>query len=170
MLIEIGFCLIILLFYGVIIPIFGNQIYKQCSYNYRCSQYLSNSLILFNKMKVDLADNQWREFRNILPLLISVAIITIILHQIWRKLGYPSIIFHFLFGLCFIIIQHGWHCIIVFLIVFFNYLIGKYFKNSKYGFIFAWISGISVLLFKESYRLRYDDGFEVNNIFLFFII
>lgn len=161
MLIEIIFSLTILLFYGYIIPKYGNEVYNLCLSNLRCSQYLSNSFIL-NKIEIDLADNQWREFRNILPLLIIVGFITIILHEIWRKFNYSSVLFHFLFGLIFIIIQHGWHSIIVIIILLLNYYIGKYFKNTNYGFIIAWIYGIFVLLFKESYRLKYDDGFEVD--------
>jgi hypothetical protein len=159
---EITFYLVTLLvFYGYIIPHYGAEISGLCSRDYLCRHYLADHTFI-NGMKVDLSDNQWREFRNSLPLAISAAILMSLIHEITRFLKQPTIVFHLISGLCFLIVQHGYHSIMVLTIIIFSYSSGKYFQNSKFGSLWIWICGLSILLLKESYRVQHQEGFEVN--------
>ena len=167
---ELIFIFSLLLFYGFIIPKYGNEVYEICISHYRCSQYLSTHSLLsyLNKdLTIDLADNQLKEFRSILLLLLSLSLLTVILHEISRKINFSTVSFHVIFGMIFTCIQHGYQVGIVLLMIIFSYFIGKYFRTSRYGFISAWICGILVILFKESYRLKYEHGFEVEDFLCF---
>jgi hypothetical protein len=159
---EIVFCLVaVLVFYGHIIPHYGAEISGLCIRDNLCRHYLVNHTTI-SEIKVDLSDNQWREFRSSLPLAISAAIGMTLLHEIFRLFKKPTIVFHLVSGLCFLIVQHGRHSIVVLVIILVSYVIGKYFKRSKFGSLWMWVCGLSVILLKESYRVQHQEGFEVN--------
>jgi hypothetical protein len=165
--IEVAFYfIVVILFYGFVIPYYGAQVSALCNGHF-CRHYLAegSSIIPSNHRAVDLTDNQWREFRSSMILAISAAMAMTTLHEIYRLFRKPTVFFHLLCGICFLIVQHGWHAIVVLMIILVSYIGGRYFRHSKFGTLWAWVCGISVIFLKESYRLQHYPGFEVESTF-----
>jgi hypothetical protein len=81
---ELGYYTSTLLgFYGYLIPKIGAELKDKCIQHRWCNQHLKRTIFNY---KVDLADGQWREFRESLPLLIVTAILGVALHSLFRRL------------------------------------------------------------------------------------
>lgn len=161
MIIEIGFyALMVLIFYGYLILHYGSEITNICRNHYLCDHFVQGHSIL--GLEIDTSDNQWREFRNSLPLAISAAVFMTLAHEILRYAQKSTTIFHFITGLCFLVVQHGWHSIVVLIIILISFMGCKYFEKRQFGTIWTWCCGILLILLKESYRIQYRPGFEVN--------
>lgn len=168
MVVELGYYLSTLLgFYGYLIPTIGSEIREKCLTHGWCNHQLKKTMFSY---RVDLSDGQWREFRESLPLLICTAILGVILHALFRRLkgctkdaaAYKSTHFHLLFGSIVIFVQHGWHSIVVFLIVCGAYLLAKTFRclRGSYFLVMVYFYGVGIILLKESYRVQHRPQFE----------
>ena len=118
---------------------------------------------------VDLSDGQWREFRETLPLLIVTAAAGVLLHSIFlwvrNKTGYSwlkSTHYNLFFGLIVIVVQHGYHCIIVLLISYGAYLLTMTLRgiSRKIFLVVVYLYAASIILLKESYRVQFTQPFQ----------
>jgi hypothetical protein len=159
--IEVGFYfVVVILFYGFVIPLYGGEVSAICNRHF-CRHYLTENSSI-NHRAVDLTDNQWREFRSSLKLAIFAAMTMTSLHEIYRLFRKPTVFFHLICGICFLIVQHGWHSIVVISIILVSYIGGKYFRRSNFGTVWTWLFGLFVIFLKESYRVQNHRGFEVS--------
>lgn len=153
--------------YGVIGWQRAMKVKEICHGYWVCSRYLQRASL--GHYLVDLADGQWREFRQSLFLLCVVAIGTSLLDRSLRRLV-PTISlapYRAIIGAVMVIVQHGYHSLIIFSIIFCGFHLVKYFSAvhpqsvmMKLCPYFVWLYGIGVLFFKESYRLKYMEGFH----------
>ena len=157
----------LLSFYGYLIPTIGTDLREKCYDHIWCSYYLKKTSLGY---RVDMADGQWREFRDSLPLLMGVAMLGVVLHNLWRYWqknvkGYSllkSIQYQLLFGLVVIVVQHGWHSGVVLGISCGGYVLAKTFRGlSRNQFlVLVYMYGLSIICLKESYRLQHRPQFE----------
>ena len=162
---EISFYIInLVVFYVLLIPRIGSQIAEKCTEHRGCRDTVRGT---WHGLKVDLADGQWREFRNVLPLLGGAALLITILHHIFRhwkvQKTFPirSSHFHLIAGLIVLIVQHGWHSFVVLCIIITSFIFGRILTKSRYSVVLIWIFACSVIALKESYRIQWYPGFEV---------
>ncbi|KAE9408868.1 MBOAT-domain-containing protein [Gymnopus androsaceus JB14] len=111
--------------------------------------------------ELDNSDSQYRAFRNNLPILTGVAIIYLLLKQIWVKLyslsKVPSdslhlIPFNIIFSILFLLGLHGSGTLKVVAILSANYMIAKTCKSSKMGPVLSWAFNIGMLFLNERYN------------------
>lgn len=168
MVVELGYYLSTLLgFYGYLIPKIGTEIKEKCVTHPWCNHQLKKTIFNY---RVDLSDGQWREFRESLPLLIGTAILGVMLHSLFRRLKenstassvFKSTHFHLLFGSIVLVVQHGWHSSVIFLIAGGAYLLTKTFRHMRETYFLAivYLYGFLIILLKESYRLQHKPQFE----------
>lgn len=146
---------------GYLIPLVAQGVRDRCHNSWSCARHIRAN-------GVDLADGQWREFRNSLHLLVGACILTSVVSYLlriftrsWssRAQQQANVILRLLIGLIVLAVQHGYHsCIIVGLAVL-GYAVAKV-KFGGWEPVVIWSYGISVLLFKESYRLRHLPSFQ----------
>ena len=127
--------------------------------------YFSTLQFFVFQYNVDLADHQWKEFRGGLPLLFITAtatsIISWIILQSSNRLNLKHIqSFRLIFGMFFVIVQHGLHSLIIFGICIGGLLISLCCRRKFLHPFITWIYAIFVLLVKESYRIQHWDGFH----------
>jgi D-alanyl-lipoteichoic acid acyltransferase DltB (MBOAT superfamily) len=72
----------------------------------------------------------------------------------------PSSYFRLIVGIGFIILLHGRHSLVVLLISYLGFKLAKSQTNSKNSTLYTWLYAISILLFKESYRLQHRTQFH----------
>jgi protein-cysteine N-palmitoyltransferase HHAT len=154
-------------FYIHLLPSIGRSISNKCDNMWHCSRYMRQTWLQYY---TDTADGQWREFRGSLWLLWICIIITVTVNYTIRRLCKNSpterkstLILHLvsrlIFGFIFLFVQHGYHSLIVILIAYTGYYIAKLCKGSDYTVLITWIYALSILLFKESYRIQYHSSF-----------
>lgn len=162
----------LLLLYWYLIPTIGKGIQIKCLNYWGCQRYIKRTWLNY---EVDLADGQWNDIRNSLLLLWTSLIGVSILHFILRfnsvkKLKTDiedrittssSAYFHICIGLAFLYIQHGKHSIIVLIISIIGFHLIYYLRQSKFCFAIVWAFAVLILLFKESYRVRYFHQFSL---------
>lgn len=111
---------------------------------------------------VDLTDGQWREFRSSLPLL-SLAmfgsfalgrIYNMYLNATGKKDRGGRVYVDLLYGVALVLLQHGRHSLIVFVLLALSYLVGKLTKGTRARVGVAWAFGIFTIALKESYRVK----------------
>lgn len=151
----------VVLFYGYLIPHYGYEISQICHNHYYCHHFAQEKSLIPGFV-IDLSDNQWREFRNSLPLAISAAIFITLGHEIFRYFKISTPFFHFVVGICFLIVQHGWHSIIVLAIILITFIGCKFFRQC--GSIWTWCCAIFLILLKESYRIQDRPGYQVHKL------
>eukprot|EP01041_Mallomonas_annulata_P005092 gene5092-10189_t len=144
--------------YFHMLPTISKSIADICRKRWQCQRYIVDT---WYGNSIDLADNQWSEFRNSLALLWIAMLFTSFLNYSIRSIlnskGIsgnalaPSI--HLIIGLSFLFIMHGWHALIILIISSIGFALSKYFEYSSYCTLAVWIYAITVLIFKESYRL-----------------
>jgi L-lactate permease len=165
---EISFYIVnVLVFYGVLIPRIGANISEKCT-NFRdCRSSVRKA---WHGLQVDIADGQWREFRNTLPLLCGAAILITLLHvmlQKWQNKSRIHLIksqhFHLITGMIVLVVQHGWHSTVVLSIICASYLIGRLSQRSRLSIPITWVFACFVIALKESYRIQWYAGYEVFN-------
>lgn len=157
---EVFYLLNLVLLYGIIIPLIGSNIKEKCFAERRCRSYLKKTWLGYS---VDMADGQWKDVRNSLWMLWILIIFASGYHLVFKvftknlkwSTSYPSSAFRLLVGIGFVLVQHGKHSIIIFSISLFGYFLSKLLKNTKFAFFVIWIYGLSILAFKESYRLQH---------------
>lgn len=156
-------------FYGYLIPTIGAELRDKCTQHRWCDYQLKRS---FFGYRVDLTDGQWRDFRESLPLLISVAVLGIVLHKNFRRVQHNSsnfmlsrlrsTHFHLVFGSIVILVQHGWHSSVVVLISYGGYILAMSLwrlpRNVYLGIVFTY--ALFIICLKESYRLQHYAQFE----------
>ncbi len=187
-------------FFGVILWGNGGQIYSKCVGFWVCRHQLSrpSPVWLSEHLGIiyhpDLSDNQWREFRQSLPLLGMVAIGTTFLSWFCRFICHHvcesnhtmilvNTILRLIVGILAIVIQHGFHSLIIFGICLIGYGLSRCLLNHRTDITsptlsqqnirtrlwisksLVWIYAIIVLLFKESYRIRHLPAYSFLNIF-----
>ncbi|CAM9248218.1 unnamed protein product, partial [Ectocarpus fasciculatus] len=110
----------------------------------------------------DLTDGQWREFRSSLPLL-SLAmfgsfalgrIYNMYLNATGKKDRGGRVYVDLLYGVALVLLQHGRHSLIVFVLLALSYLVGKLTKGTRARVGVAWAFGIFTIALKESYRVK----------------
>lgn len=72
----------------------------------------------------------------------------------------PSSYFRLIVGIAFIMLLHGRHSLVVLIISYLGFKLAKSQTNSKNSTLYTWIYAISILLFKESYRLQHRPEFH----------
>lgn len=143
----------------------GYQVQQKCLSFWGCARYISYSSLGYG---VDLADGQWREFRNSLPLLFKAMIGISIVYFVYKTSlagkGYTVVHiswFRVVVGLVVLFIQHGLHSLIILTIAYLGFCIFKMFRGYKYIHpMITWIFALAVLFFKESYRWKHLPGFQ----------
>lgn len=146
-------------FYFWIIPKAGHTISNKCKDNWYCARLLRQSIFGYHS---DLADGQWREFRESLWLLVLSAFLVSFISQITqsfdnRKVTSYSRVF---VALIILYVQHGAHSLIIISIALIGYATTKYFAKNSFKAVIMWVLAISILLFKESYRIKHIQGFH----------
>ena len=121
--------------------------------------------IQFFGYNVDLADNQWKEFRSSLPLLFATAAAASIaswaIFQLFNRFNLKHMqSFRIIFGIIFVVVQHGLHSMVIFGICIGGVLISVYCRQRLIHPYVTWAYAIFVLLLKESYRIQHLDGFH----------
>lgn len=164
-LVEIGYFLSTLIgFYGYLVPTIGAEIKEKCTQHRWCNSHLKKSSLGYN---VDLSDGQWREFRDSLPLLCGVALLGLVLHALFHRVGSIFAVtlkkthFHLLFGCIVIFVQHGYHSGVVILILSCAFFLAKSFRyiSTKYFLGVVYSYAILIILLKESYRVQHFPQF-----------
>lgn len=145
----------------VVIPTTGGNIRNKCYASQQCKRLLSMSEMGYSS---DLSDSQWREFRGNIILLFLCLIGISLGRRLACKIGVIGSQYHLLVGLVFLIVQHKYYALVVLLIVSIAYLLVQRLKYYKICPIIIWIYALSILLLKESYRIRFVSlfGFQVD--------
>jgi D-alanyl-lipoteichoic acid acyltransferase DltB (MBOAT superfamily) len=111
--------------------------------------------------KLDISDNQYRAFRNNLPVLTGVTLIYLSLKQVWVKLYCWSkappnslhlIPFNIIISILFLLGLHGIGTFKVVAILSANYTIAKMCKSSRLGPVLSWAFNIGILFMNEQYN------------------
>jgi protein-cysteine N-palmitoyltransferase HHAT len=156
------------IFYLYVIPSIGGEVREVCLKSWRCSRQLSHQTIpLLNlSYTIDTADRQWYMIRSSLVLLSLAMIldkcIMWMLDYMTRRseafCRYRITLRHLariVYSIGMLIVLHGYHALIVLASVSIGYWLQASFPTSRAS---LWIYGISLLFFKESYRLlKYED-------------
>lgn len=160
-------------FYLHLLPTIARAISKKCHETQNCKRYLQQTWL---HSYTDRADGQWREFRGSLWLLWICLLVSLSVNFIITSLYKQSAtgtsrkdnrglflqnLFRLAFGVIFLAIQHGYHCLIVVTIALVGYSLTKFMKESRYNVIVTWTYAVAILLFKESYRVQYEAPFTV---------
>jgi len=166
---EIFYSINLLVFYFWLIPYIGGNIADKCTRNYECRYLIQPNWVGYN---VDLGDNQWREFKSTLPLLCFAAIFVTLLHKAVRKSsallfhgkdGELTTLYHFVVGFVILVVQHGWHSIIVVVLICGTYGVCR--AATRFGRMYAytsvWACALGIIFLKESYRIQRYPGFEM---------
>ena len=111
---------------------------------------------------VDLSDGQWREFRASLPLLTLAMFGSFALGKMYsmylnatgKKDRGGRVYMDLIYGLTLVLLQHGRHAIIVFVLLAVSYVVGQLTKGTRVRVGAAWGLGIFTIALKESYRLK----------------
>lgn len=161
------FCLInVLYFYFYLVLSIGNELAAACEDDWRCSRLQRRTKFGYF---VDLADHQWREFRQSLWILwlalIGVYILQLVVEFIFTTCGQKYTAKHkisvrLISAIVTLIIQHGWHSLIVISYCSIGFILVKTMHRNRYFPAIAWSYAIFMLLFKESYRLSHLPGLQ----------
>jgi D-alanyl-lipoteichoic acid acyltransferase DltB (MBOAT superfamily) len=154
----------LILFYFHIIPTVSTGIYQKCLASLYCKRYIKETWLNYT---IDTAENQWYDFRQSLLLLWMVLLITFFIRLFLDlvrstvlqslKINFPIyLIYRICFAIIFLLIIHKYQSIIMIIITISGYIYIHFILkfNWKYGFVMIWLYGITILLLKESYRLR----------------
>lgn len=115
--------------YFSLIPAIGFGIAERCLENRHCSHFYrpTNLPLLKITYLSDSADNQWREFRASIHLVL-LAIMCSVVAQLWlgRFRGKrSSLMFHTAFGLILLWVQHRWHSFVVLSLIGLTFVVAK---------------------------------------------
>ncbi|KAF9071627.1 MBOAT, membrane-bound O-acyltransferase family-domain-containing protein [Rhodocollybia butyracea] len=111
--------------------------------------------------RVDNSDIQYRSFRNNIPLLTAVAIVSLLLKHAWVKLrrsisqsqsNIHLIPFNVAFSLVLLLGLHGSSTLKILAILTVNYLLVKISKRSKTSPMIIWIFNIGILFLNDRYH------------------
>lgn len=150
--------------YLILIPNIGFNVKRKCIENRHCSKYFQQTRLGYLS---DNADNQYRDFKNSISLVLIAMFASYVLQYFLRSVlkkwvastNYKKLImalFHSLFGAIVIWVQHKWHSVVVYLLIILSYFVTKFIAPlTKYPSSCIWIFGISVMLFKECYRYHW---------------
>ena len=169
-LLQLSFYLLFYSFHVVVLYFYliwsiGNGVKQKCLGYWGCARFINQSSFDY---AVDLADGQWREFRNSLGLLFKSVIGITIIFWVYKK-SFGSVRcteenvswFRVVVGLVVLFIQHGLHSFIILCIAYIGYHVFKIFRGYKYLHpIVTWLFALSILFFKESYRWKHLPGFH----------
>jgi protein-cysteine N-palmitoyltransferase HHAT len=161
---------LLIMFYGVNLWYFyyeivwseSYRIKEICSGYYSCNRHLYLNLL---EWEVDLADSQWRSFRNALSMLIpasfGISIVSYLILYFDSDINKSSVSYwRLLVGLIILFIQHKYHSLIVIFLTWFGYVLVNLFAGSYFGGIVIWMYAIFILLFKESYRIMHYPSYQ----------
>ncbi len=152
--------------YAVVMWNIGMDIGLICRNDRQCNEHIKEGWFGFH---VDLADGQWRDFRNSLWILSLAAMGLSFAQYLIRKVCFVTriphgettqyiVLFRLISGFIVLAVQHGLHSLIVIVLAYIGYLIAESFKYSKYGVTAMWLYGFFILVFKESYRIMHEPG------------
>ena len=148
----------IILVYLIIIPSVSYNVVNLCNSDWYCKQLIHKTWLNYS---IDLADNQWREFRKSLFLffiaMIIISFFNYILHTLTYKMKYKityKSIFHLFCSFIILIIMHKWHTIIIISLSIIGYFISYYTRGNTVAPVVTWCYAIFIIFFKESYRLK----------------
>ena len=151
--------------YLLLIPRTGEQIVELCFARRYCSVLIRTNYFGY---PVDLSDDQYRHFRDSVWLvclasvsssgmqcLLSIALRVFQIDERNRRWFFA--LFHAIYGLVFLLIQHGWHMFIVLGIISLGHLITKLSGrfNLPSSIEVVWIFALSLLFGKECYRSQW---------------
>jgi len=146
----------IALLFFLLLPEFASFVREQCSSAYDCARHLRQGW--FSSYQVDDADNQWRVFRNGLPILGVVAGIkislTFLLSFKQNNAGLWRSVFEAVFSLAFLWVLHGPGCIIPVVLLLSSSQISQFCGSSRAGPIGTWIFALLLLYIKDLHPSR----------------
>ena len=155
------FYIALIMFFVYPLALFSPIARKVCDENPRCTHYLRDSWI----GSMDLADDQWREFRNNIPILIAASISFLLISRSVRHYCNVQmrLVWYTISSIFYIWLISGvGGTVIVVLITTINFGIGKSFGNSKFNPIVTWGFGVILMYMNEFHRdklkLRYLFG------------
>ncbi len=166
---------ILWLFYAVLVWNIGSEVARKCKESMRCSWKIKKGW--FGSYDVDLADGQWKDFRSTLWLMCIAAVAFSFIQFLIRRfctylqcnystVTHSIVYFRIVAGAVLLVVQHGYHAMIVIGLSMLGFFLTKAVRQTKHGVIVMWIYGILILLFKESYRLKkMSSTFEFLGIF-----
>lgn len=104
----------------------------------------------------DNSDNQYRSFRNNIPVLSLLAGVYLVIKFIYTRSAISSshnysylVRFNVAFSILMLSALHGTSILKIFVILTINYSVAKYCKGSKLGPLLTWVFNISVLFANE---------------------
>jgi D-alanyl-lipoteichoic acid acyltransferase DltB (MBOAT superfamily) len=146
----------------------SNAIGEQCINYWNCARHLRSASIGPWNYAIDLADGQWREFRNSLPILIGACLLTCAASSLlrlalrkWKANARQraELLLRLAVGVVVLTVQHGYHSVIIISIALMGYLVTTV-KAGGWEPALTWLYAIAVLLFKESYRVKHLTRFS----------
>lgn len=161
------------LFYFVLVPSIGQSVREKCEAYHYCNSFVKKQTWLPGlTYSVDLADGQWRDLRGALGLLwasmLGITSAHYLLRGAWRLSdavgaqrgdATASAWFRMLVGLVFLAVQHGYQSLVVLLIAYVGYRLAVWQREARLRHsAITWLYALTVLLFKESYRLQHWEG------------
>ena len=167
-------------FYLWLLPTLGDSIASKCRETWACRRHIRGTVFGY---AVDLADGQWRELRGSMGLLWLCLLACGAVHFGLVRLFHPSAegdpqtrstgqdgpmnatylalqrAFRLLFGLGVLVVQHGYHALIVLALAMVAFALVRVTRGTPLCVPLVWCYAAIVLLFKESYRLRRYAGY-----------
>lgn len=152
-------------FYGAYLIPFGRKIALKCAGTWSCHRRLTVDSTFGHQL--DLSDGQWRDFRQYITLFVVVGVVSVLADRAFlfiMKALYPAhhkqhrLAVKMAVGLISVIIQHSYHSLIILILALIGFYVPRISSNRTLATVLVWAFALSILLFKESYRLlRYPQ-------------
>ncbi len=142
---------LIIFMFCVPVGMFSPIARRVCEENPECTHYLQDTWL----GAMDLADDQWREFRSNIPVLVVASTSFLLISRSVRHYCSVSmlLIWYAISSIGYVWLLSGIGGTVVVLgITAINFIIGKYFGNSKLNPIITWGFGVSLMYMNEFHR------------------
>lgn len=142
-----------------VIPEHGQGLSVACREHWRCAQWYPE--------RGDTADTQWTSFHDSLPLLVAFAALNLFIKQLITRFfddGDHSLAVRVVLGLVFVTVLHGYHTLVVLAILLGGFILShvtKHIRNRSIRTGLAWAYAVSLMLLKESYRVKHMQCFRL---------
>ena len=151
---EMGVFYIVLVF-GFLTPLvmFSPVAREYCNNHPECKRHLRKGWI--QSLPVDLADNQWRQFRENIPTLLVVSLGYLIISRSVRSFrsSKAQLVWYCVSSCAYVWLLSGTGgSIMIFGIASANFFIGKMLGGSRWNPIATWVFGVAMMVLQEFYR------------------
>ena len=145
-----------------LVPTIGGRVREKCYLSYHCSSLIQRGVF---GHPIDLSDGQYRDFRKSIPLVAIASVVSLGLQSLIKwTLGHFNVakhwrhnvlaLYHLVFGLIFLFIQHKYHMFVVLFICLTTHFLASLSTRTQYPLSLMWIYALFVMLFKECYRFN----------------